>query len=621
MCWSCIRKGFKHSALKARPTLPSVHTCLGKDIMVLRNDHHGRLRNRPTVGHPYLRAGATQHCQCHLPMSNTTQHAAGHLCLRIGAAQCQNYLSSYTGSSLLCLHASHSCLRTGAACTQLSPFTGGSLFRHVGHLGLRSGAARSHLIFRTGISLFGHLAGHPRLRVGAALVPRCHILTKTYPLRSHSGDRAKQLARPPWSARAPTRTRSSLHETVAKCSFSVGSVQDRHWPQQGVSMSADLSSTDKELHIRKPDVGKRSSCDAELDHTILTDLLTDAKCSPSIHQLLNVPWSPLPRIHAPPPRAVYEVLLDQNRSGQNIGMLLDQVSRSRAAYSVRDSSQSTYASHLRTICLVCSLLKVPVVPTNLLTIRRYTGVCNNPVTLRGHLAAWKLVHIVFGEPWPGDRDPFIRAVQAGIVRLQPPKSPKMAVRIDLCEKIVRYAFSEIGQDQSFGIMASLAYLFALRVPSELLRQGGLRILHWHENTWTYGPVIRKGSSTPTFIRRRCICNSKYYLMCPHYWWNQFRMISVRRQKPFTAWTCNSFNQRLREVLVAVGIQPTQAGNYTSHDFRRGCAKDILAQTGLQAMMSHCGWKSLGAAHHYVSKDEVDEAMLATLLAEGSDEDV
>ena len=444
---------------------------------------------------------------------------------------------------------------------------------------------------------------------------------KTYPLRSHSGDRAKQLARPPWSARAPTRTRSSLHETVAKCSFSVGSVQDRHWPQQGVSMSADLSSTDKELHIRKPDVGKRSSCDAELDHTILTDLLTDAKCSPSIHQLLNVPWSPLPRIHAPPPRAVYEVLLDQNRSGQNIGMLLDQVSRSRAAYSVRDSSQSTYASHLRTICLVCSLLKVPVVPTNLLTIRRYTGVCNNPVTLRGHLAAWKLVHIVFGEPWPGDRDPFIRAVQAGIVRLQPPKSPKMAVRIDLCEKIVRYAFSEIGQDQSFGIMASLAYLFALRVPSELLRQGGLRILHWHENTWTYGPVIRKGSSTPTFIRRRCICNSKYYLMCPHYWWNQFRMISVRRQKPFTAWTCNSFNQRLREVLVAVGIQPTQAGNYTSHDFRRGCAKDILAQTGLQAMMSHCGWKSLGAAHHYVSKDEVDEAMLATLLAEGSDEDV
>ena len=85
-------------------------------------------------------------------------------------------------------------------------------------------------------------------------------------------------------------------------------------------------------------------------------------------------------------------------------------------------------------------------------------------------------------------------------------------------------------------------------------------------------------------------------------------------------TPQSFNTTLRTVLRQLGIPETLVNFHSSHDFRRGCAKDILKAEGPAAMMTHCGWKHRGSALHYVSQDEIDESILANLLADASDEE-
>ena len=107
-----------------------------------------------------------------------------------------------------------------------------------------------------------------------------------------------------------------------------------------------------------------------------------------------------------------QILRERTANGGDIAEILDEVSRTRAAHSIRDTSFSAYNSHLRSICAVCDVLREQVVPAKLLKIRRYTAICNHAVTLRGHLAAWRLLHTVFGETWAGDKYPFIKAAQA-----------------------------------------------------------------------------------------------------------------------------------------------------------------------------------------------------------------
>ena len=63
-------------------------------------------------------------------------------------------------------------------------------------------------------------------------------------------------------------------------------------------------------------------------------------------------------------------------------------------------------------------------------------------------------------------------------------------------------------------------------------------------------------------------------MCPHAWCNVLPNASV-----VTSWTLARFNQTLRRVLIELGIPRDQTLQYCSHDFRRGCAKDLLQHAG------------------------------------------
>ena len=257
---------------------------------------------------------------------------------------------------------------------------------------------------------------------------------------------------------------------------------------------------------------------------------------------------------------------------------------------------------------------MPVVPAATQTIRRYAAVCNNPVTLRGHLAARKLFHNVLGLPWAGQNDAYVRAAAAGLVRLQPSQTPRMAIRKELSLKIVAHCLASDSPDMTtFGIFAALAYLYALRVPSELLRQWSAQLLHPIANVWVYGPIRRKNCTGVISLRQACLCKTQYRLMCPHSWVGRVPTAAAQ-------WTVQRFNDTLRQVLRTIGLPLNDVVRYSSHDFRRGCAKDILQQAGPLAMMGHCGWAAHRSALHYVSRDEVDQSIVATMMADNSDED-
>ena len=349
-------------------------------------------------------------------------------------------------------------------------------------------------------------------------------------------------------------------------------------------------------------------------------VLEEAVGAPSVHQQLGLQWTQSnARIKAPPPMAVVDALRACMGEGTDPAEVLDSVSRSRAALSVRHASRQTYISHLHCICAVCDLLCAHVVPASIETLRRYTGVCNNAVTLRGQLAAWQLLHVVLGHTWLGSKDPFIRAAQAGILRWQPQGQPRKAIQKDLALAIVRYCFNSSSERLvAFGIMAALAYLFAMRVPSEALRQFSANLLSLQQTSAAYGPVRRKGSDVPVVLKRACVCQTKYAPLCPHSWASHLAALPRSKANVFATWSCSTFNCCLREVLSKLGVPQPHA--YSSHDFRRGCARDILQTAGPAAMLKNSGWKTMSSALHYVSQDDVDRSIVASALIDNSDED-
>ena len=102
------------------------------------------------------------------------------------------------------------------------------------------------------------------------------------------------------------------------------------------------------------------------------------------------------------------------RQGWDPRAVCDAIADARANAGVRPSSANTYDSHLRGVDFVCGVLDESPLPASLATIRRVSSVVGNPSTLRGWLAAWRRLHLIARLPWPGDRDPFLLAVRAGL---------------------------------------------------------------------------------------------------------------------------------------------------------------------------------------------------------------
>ena len=193
----------------------------------------------------------------------------------------------------------------------------------------------------------------------------------------------------------------------------------------------------------------------------------------------------------PPPIACLRMLLAHSYAGGDAAEVLDQTGRARVASSVLSQSLSTYLSHLKTICGFCALLQVEPVPASQLAVQRYAAFINHPVTLRGHLAAWKLWHTVTGHAWK--RDPWVWAAHKGILKHRPSMGrQRFALRRHLTIKLATDWIAK--KRYRFAFTAAFGYFYMSRIPSELFCQFKRGLLVCRPKVIEYCPIRRKGQS-------------------------------------------------------------------------------------------------------------------------------
>ena len=73
---------------------------------------------------------------------------------------------------------------------------------------------------------------------------------------------------------------------------------------------------------------------------------------------------------------------------------------------------------------------------------------------------------------------------------------------------------------------------------------------------------------------------------------------------------------LRSLLTELGH--ANAEQFYGHDVRRGAAVDVFTERGVDAMLKHGNWRSLGGAAAYVPTDEVQAGLLAQGVVDDSE---
>ena len=152
-------------------------------------------------------------------------------------------------------------------------------------------------------------------------------------------------------------------------------------------------------------------------------------------------------------------------------------------------------------------------PATLETILRVASVVNNPNTLKSWLAAWRCWHIHLCQQWVGDKEPLLRKLREGMQKLAPPPRERGRLRLHWWVRVLKAAASSRAVE--FGAACNLAYIFALRVPSELLQQFSRSRIEVTGTKLTYFDVQRKGKRFPSRLVRWCVC-SKSMLLCWHW---------------------------------------------------------------------------------------------------------
>ena len=234
------------------------------------------------------------------------------------------------------------------------------------------------------------------------------------------------------------------------------------------------------------------------------------------------------------------------------------------------------------------------------------------MTLRGWLVSWRRLHLLRGAPWQGDQDPLLKAIRVGTSRRLPLAPPKRRIRAGLLSRLLKEC---IKADYFVtGAAFCLAYVFALRVPSELLAQGRRSQFKVFADRICYTGLKRKGRTQLSELVRSCTCRTSP-LLCPHPWLACAQKGSSGDQ--LFKLSGAKFQARLQHFLALAGVPAGQLAGYTSHAFRRGVGVDVLQQHGLQAMLACGEWRSPQSAAPYATLDEIDRFVLGSMVAEAS----
>ena len=340
----------------------------------------------------------------------------------------------------------------------------------------------------------------------------------------------------------------------------------------------------------------------------------------------------------PTPTQEINLLADLTKSGVAVNQLLDDIALARARAALAKATSSSYASHVRMISWACSCLGELPMPASLDLILRVSALINNHHTLRVWLAAWRDWHIQERERWPGDQNPFLRRVRKGTERIAPRPKPKGRVRFPLWRKLLQLA-AQKGLT-AFGTLCNLAYIFAARVPSELLRQCRWCNLTIQNDTLTFKDVQRKGKPCLSNLRRWCVC-AKDELLCWHLWLAALKEVRAANCSPrdlLFPFSASYVTCTLQSLLLECGFSADEASLFTTHSFRRGAGVDVLEAEGTTCSllagdnwrrvgayglpgMLHMGeWAAKGSAAHYATADEQLCAGMTFNILEASDED-
>jgi hypothetical protein len=253
-------------------------------------------------------------------------------------------------------------------------------------------------------------------------------------------------------------------------------------------------------------------------------------------------------------------------------------------------------------------------PAERKTVLRFIGLFNNASTLRGALAAWRQIHIREHEAWPLEDDPLVRFLQTATKNLMAALPTRYALRRPLALEMIMLAHSKGGEWLQIGAIIALAYIYGLRVPSELLKQSTTTLWSITSRAVSYGPILRKHRPRPVSLTRSCICEEAPAL-CPHVWAG-FIVSELPQAKSFS-FSGAHFNNKFQQLHQELG-SPDLPG-WTSHAMRRGMALDVLEQHGLGAMLRAGDWHSTGA-FAYASRDVVEQRLVGQMFAHCSDDD-
>lgn len=152
-------------------------------------------------------------------------------------------------------------------------------------------------------------------------------------------------------------------------------------------------------------------------------------------------------------------------------------------------------------------------------------------------------HLVGGRPRP-----FLGSHSAWISKKHSTAPARLRCRRAILRRVLSRA-AELGLWSTWCFVV-LAYMFGLRVPSELIRQARKSLFCRSETRISYGPIRRKGQLELQTLCRWCCCRDDK-LLCLHDW-----LLAVFRLHPHdqlfpssAAHYMNSFKSILRHLAV------------------------------------------------------------------------
>ena len=301
------------------------------------------------------------------------------------------------------------------------------------------------------------------------------------------------------------------------------------------------------------------------------------------------------------------------------------------------SSLPSVRSGARSYFRFCDLMARPSFPPTEDTVQLWSATFRTGKTYNQYLAHLQKACLLLHSPL-GWLTPLIRNLAKGLKNAQD-LSFKFPNFIESAALITLIRFVKL--DSKNGQLYYLAYLFALRVPSEALRlvrafkddritefipQTDKALIGTRTFKGTTVLVIkfafRKNIRNGCILMRPCLCQEESRVandLCPvHRIWPCIRDQVQAGEPLFPSLTANTVNRQLKATMTALGFD--QGGLYSSHAFRRGATQEVKNSGSTLATILKTGtW--LSACYKNYLDLKADEAInISTLLLDnlGSD---